>query len=237
MEMRLDKYLSNMGVGSRREVRLKIQRGKARVNDEVIRLIDYKVKPEEDTITFYGEMVTYSEYIYLMLNKPSGCITATEDLVEKTVLDLIKHGRKKTLFPVGRLDKDTEGLLILTNDGKLAHKLLAPKSHVAKVYYAKIEGCVTLDDIKIFKLGIWLDDRYKTLPAKLNIISAGDISEIEVTIYEGKFHQIKRMFEAVGKKVIYLKRLEMGGLKLDEELKPGDYKELMEADINRLKKG
>lgn len=165
-----------------------------------------------------------------MLHKPAGVISATEDSKEKTVLDLIETKKRKDLFPVGRLDKDTEGLLLITNDGELAHRLLSPKKHVEKVYYAKIQGIVTEEDILAFAEGVDIQEAQLTRPALLKILKAGDISEILLTICEGKFHQVKRMFEAVGKQVLYLKRLEMGPLKLDDTLKPGEYRELTEKE-------
>jgi 16S rRNA pseudouridine516 synthase len=232
--MRLDKYLSNMGVGTRSEVKKIIQYGKITVNGEIIKAIDYKVDETKDHITAYNKVIGYNEFVYIMLNKPAGYITATEDSKEKTVLDLIKHKRKKDLFPVGRLDKDTEGLLILTNDGQLSHQLLSPKKHVPKTYYAKIEGCVSLADVKAFKKGVTLDDGYVTMPAHMEIIGAGQMSEIHLTIHEGKFHQVKRMFEAVGKEVVYLKRIQMGQLKLDEHLDLGRYRELNEDEVQLL---
>jgi 16S rRNA pseudouridine516 synthase len=171
-----------------------------------------------------------------MMNKPKGVISATEDDYDKTVVDLLSDEMK--IFepaPVGRLDKDTEGLLLITNDGELNHLLLSPRRHVPKKYYAKIEGIVVDEDKIKFKEGVVLDDGYRTMPAELNIINSNVESEIEVILHEGKFHQVKRMFEAVGKKVIYLKRLEMGTLKLDENLKTGEYRELSEEELRELK--
>ena len=166
-----------------------------------------------------------------MLHKPAGVVSATEDNREKTVLDLVRpEDRKNGLFPVGRLDKDTEGLLLLTDDGELAHRLLSPKKHVDKTYYAKIDGQVTEEHVKQFREGLDIGDEKKTLPAVLTILLSGPVSEIEVTIHEGRFHQIKRMFEAVGCKVTYLKRLSMGSLVLDETLPPEEYRPLTEAE-------
>jgi 16S rRNA pseudouridine516 synthase len=170
-----------------------------------------------------------------MLNKPAGVVSATIDNVSKTVIELITDKQGKDLFPVGRLDKDTEGFLLLTNDGELAHQLLSPKKHVDKVYYARVKGRVTSEDQKAFLTGVAIETDYTTLPAKLTILSSGDISEIELTIQEGKFHQVKRMFEAVGKEVIFLKRLSMGGLTLDPTLSPGQYRSLREEEIIYLK--
>ena len=179
--------------------------------------------------------VTYKEFIYLMLNKPDGYISATFDKRDPIVLDLIdKEDLVFEPFPVGRLDKDTEGLLVLTNDGQLAHRVLSPKKHVPKTYYAKIEGVVTEDDIKAFAKGVTLDDGYETMPAELVILKSDEISEIELTIHEGKFHQVKRMFESVDKKVIYLKRLSMGKLQLDKNLALGEYRELTDEEIKMI---
>lgn len=233
-QMRLDKYLADMGIGSRSEIKLWIRKGRVKVNDIVVKTPESKVSMN-DTIYFDESKVAYQNFVYYMLHKPAGVVSATRDNFSQTVLDLITDKQRKDLFPVGRLDKDTEGLLIITNDGELAHKLLSPKKHVDKVYYAKVKGEVTSEDQKAFLEGVMIEEDYRTLPAKLTILQSGDISEIELTIQEGKFHQVKRMFEAVGKEVIYLKRLSMGSLKLDENLKPGEYRELTEDEVNQLK--
>ena len=173
--------------------------------------------------------------MYIMLNKPGGYISATYDKFDPIVLDLIDPSYLVfEPFPVGRLDKDTEGLLVLTNDGQLSHRVLSPKKHVPKTYYAKVEGVVTNDDILLFEDGVVLDDGYKTMPSQLKILKSDEISEIELTIHEGKFHQVKRMFESVGKKVVYLKRLSMGNLKLDESLALGEYRELTIDEIKQM---
>ena len=216
-KQRIDKILSNLGYGSRSELKKFCKNGLVKVNGKVINNPGVQVDVENDEIIFDGEKVTYKEFIYLMLNKPDGYISATFDKRDPIVLDLIdKEDLVFEPFPVGRLDKDTEGLLVLTNDGQLAHRVLSPKKHVPKTYYAKIEGIVTEEDIKAFAEGVTLDDGYETMPAELIILKSDEISEIELTIHEGKFHQVKRMFESVDKKVIYLKRLSMGKLKLDE---------------------
>ncbi|WP_235666988.1 16S rRNA pseudouridine(516) synthase, partial [Clostridioides difficile] len=169
------------------------------------------------------------------MNKPDGYISATTDKYDPTVLDLIDLSYLAfEPFPVGRLDKDTEGLLVLTNDGKLSHRVLSPKKHVPKTYYAKIDGVVTEEDVEAFLEGVVLDDGYKTMPSQLNILKSDDESEIELTIHEGKFHQVKRMFESVGKKVVYLKRLSMGNLKLDESLELGEYRELTDEEVKLI---
>jgi 16S rRNA pseudouridine516 synthase len=233
---RLDKVLANMGYGTRKEVKALAKKGKVTVNGLKVKDSSIHIDTEKDEIVVSGERLVYREFIYLMLNKPQGYISATEDDRDKTVIDLLYY--EEQIFepaPVGRLDKDTEGLLLLTNDGELNHKLLSPRSHVPKKYFAHIEGAVTSKDVKKFAKGVTLEDGYKTMPAELTILKEADISEIEIVIYEGKFHQIKRMFEAVGKKVIYLKRTEMGTLKLDENLALGEYRELTEDELNSLR--
>ncbi|KXZ39168.1 16S rRNA pseudouridine516 synthase [Alkalithermobacter thermoalcaliphilus JW-YL-7 = DSM 7308] len=232
---RLDKVLSNLGYGTRTEIKKYLKYGIVTVNGEIIKNASTHIDPENDEIIFDGEKVNYRKYIYIMLNKPKGYISATYDDVEKTVIDIIDpEYRIFNPFPVGRLDKDTEGLLVLTNDGQLSHRILSPKRHVPKVYYAHIQGVVTEDDVKAFSEGVVLDDGYKTMPSHLKILKSNDISEIEVKIYEGKYHQVKRMFESVGKKVIYLKRISMGKLKLDENLALGEYRELTEEEVKLL---
>ena len=231
-KQRIDKVLSNLGYGSRSELKKICKNGLVKVNGKVINNPGVQVDVENDEIIFNGEKVTYKEFIYLMLNKPDGYISATFDKRDPIVLDLIdKEDLVFEPFPVGRLDKDTEGLLVLTNDGQLAHRVLSPKKHVPKTYYAKIEGVVTEDDIKAFAKGVTLDDGYETMPAELVILKSDEISEIELTIHEGKFHQVKRMFESVDKKVIYLKRLSMGKLQLDKNLALGEYRELTDEEI------
>lgn len=233
--MRLDKYLANMGIGTRSEVKGYIKKGRVTVNEERAKGPEQKVKETEDQIAFDGQLVSFCDMQYIMMHKPAGVVTATEDKREKTVLDLLESPIKKQLFPVGRLDKDTEGLLLITNDGPLAHELLSPKKHVQKMYYAKIAGMVTEEDVKAFLEGLDLGD-FTTMPAKLEILTSGEESEIQVTICEGKFHQVKRMFEKVGKKVLYLKRISMGTLYLDEHLAAGEYRALTEEEIAQLKK-
>lgn len=230
--MRLDKLLVNMGFGSRKDVKALLKKKTITVNDSIIRDGSAHVDPELDIIKLGEESLHYQKYIYIMLNKPPGYISATVDKREKTVIDLLGQDLNHFVaFPVGRLDKDTEGLLLITNDGKLAHQLVSPKKNVEKTYYARIDGKVTESDIEKFHHGVTLEDRYKTKPAKLAILNSGSISEIEVTITEGKYHQVKRMFEAVDKKVIYLKRIRMGNLCLDETLKLGKYRVLTEQEL------
>lgn len=236
--MRLDKYLAEMGVGTRQEVKKQIRQGKAAVNGTVVKAADTKIDETSDEVTISGRNISYVSYEYYMLNKPAGVVSATEDRRDTTVIDLIKEKKRKDLFPVGRLDKDTEGLLLITNDGNLAHRLLAPKKHVDKVYYAKIDGMVTEEDVKRFAEGIDIgaEEEEMTRPAKLDIMKSAEESEIRLTIHEGKFHQVKRMFLAVGKEVTYLKRERMGTLCLDENLKPGEYRLLTEEEIENVRK-
>lgn len=230
--MRLDKLLSNMGVGSRKEVKALLKKKQVTVNGVVSKDSGEKIAPNKDEIAVNGEIIRYQQYIYLMMNKAPGYISATTDKREKTVIDLlgedVQHFKP---FPVGRLDKDTEGLLLLTNDGELAHELVSPKKDIGKTYFARINGKVTVDDIAVFREGVVLEDGYEAKPGELTILQSDAISEIELTITEGKFHQVKRMFEAVGKRVIYLKRLRMGELQLDPDLKLGAYRPLTESEL------
>lgn len=233
--MRLDKLLANMGYGSRKEVKLLLKQKAVTVDGVTVKDSAMHVNPEKQNVSVFGERVEYVEFIYLMMNKPPGVISATEDRHDQTVIDLLDPEYQHfEPFPVGRLDKDTEGLLLITNDGNLAHNLLSPKKHVPKWYYAKIDGVVTEADIEAFAQGVTLEDGYHTKPGELKILVSGEQSEIELMIQEGKFHQVKRMFEAVGKKVTYLKRQSMGTLKLDEELALGEYRELTEQELDLL---
>lgn len=233
--LRLDKYLASSGIASRSICKQYLKQGRIRVNGEQETKGERKIIPSVDAVTVDGKLVLFENFVYYMMNKPKGVISATEDKREKTVLDLMKT-KKTDIFPVGRLDKDTEGLLFLTNDGQLAHQLLSPKKKVPKTYYAKIKGKVTEEDKKRFAEGISFTD-FTAMPAVLQILSVEEgQSEIIVTIYEGKFHQVKRMFEAVGKQVIYLKRLSMGSLQLDKSLKLGEYRPLTKKELKQLQK-
>lgn len=235
-KMRLDKVLGNMGYGSRKDLKRIIKHGVVKVDGKIIKKSSTQVNPYGSVIEINGEKVEYREYVYIMMNKPQDVISATYDNNHKTVIDLLDEKYLPfDLFPMGRLDIDTEGLLILTNDGKLAHEILSPKKHISKTYYANIKGNVNYEDIEAFKKGIVLEDGYKTLPAKLNILESGEKSSIELTIYEGKYHQVKRMFEARNKKVTYLKRIAMGKLKLDKKLDLGEYRELADKELDMLK--
>ena len=232
--IRLDKYLADMGIGTRTEVKKLVRQGKIQVDGVTVKSPELKIDLEKNQITVNGQSVAYETFEYYMLNKPAGVISATTDAKDKTVIDLIETKKRKDLFPVGRLDKDTEGLLLITNDGELAHRLLSPKKHVDKVYYAKVEGVVNEADIIAFREGVSLGNEEWAKPAELEILISDEISEIRLTIQEGKFHQVKRMFEAVDKKVIYLKRLSMGSLVLDETLELGEYRKLTKEELEAL---
>lgn len=238
-EMRLDKYLADMGKGSRSQIKEAARKGRIQINGVITKKPDTKVNVKTDTIVFDGAVVSYVTMEYYMLNKPQGVVSATEDNKYQTVIDLIDGKNRKDLFPVGRLDIDTEGLLLITNDGPLAHRLLAPKKHVDKIYYTVCEGSVPDSAIPEFADGILLPDGLKCLPASLEILGRKEedgkrISEVKLTIREGKFHQVKRMMEAVGCPVIFLKRLTMGPLTLDESLKPGEYRSLTAEELELL---
>lgn len=233
--MRLDKLLANIGYGSRKDVKNMLKQKKVSVNHSITKDGNMHVDPSTDVIQVGENTVHYQKYIYLMMNKPPEVVSATKDEREKTVIDLLPSNLQLfNPFPVGRLDKDTEGLLLLTNNGELGHRLTSPRKHITKVYYAKVDGYVTTEDIERFAEGLTLDDGYQTKAAKLRILAAGDSSEIEIDITEGKYHQVKRMFAAVDKKVTYLKRLKMGELTLDPDLKKGQYRELTEEEVTSI---
>ena len=234
---RLDKVISNLGYGSRKEVKALCKKGFVEVDGVIVKDSSVSIDPEKSIISINGKELRYRKYIYLMMNKPDGVISATYDNREETVIDLLEVEHQVfEPFPVGRLDKDTVGLLLLTNDGELNHRLISPKWHVDKVYFAKIDKKVTEEDAEAFKKGIKLDDGFVCKEGKLEILSASDEgSEVRVTIQEGKYHQVKRMFEALDKKVVYLQRIEFGGLILDEELEEGEYRELTEEELSILK--
>ena len=234
-EIRLDKYLADAGSGTRSEVKQAIRKGRIFVNGQPEKRPERKVVPDEDEVFMDGKRVSYEKYVYFMLNKPQGVVSATEDVHDRTVIDLLEQKDQKGVFPVGRLDKDTEGLLLLTNDGELAHRLLSPKKHVPKCYYAQVDGLVTEEDKKRIAKGIQISEDFTALPGTLEILgAANEGSEILLTIYEGKFHQVKRMMKACGKEVLYLKRLKMGGLILDEGLKPGQYRSLSTEELKEI---
>ena len=230
--MRLDKFLCENGCGTRSQVKQLVKQGRVCVNGIPCKAAEQKIEENSDVVSVDGRELSYTKFVYYMFHKPAGCVSATKDNHDKTVLDFIKKDDYKAdLFPVGRLDKDTEGLLLITNDGGLAHRLLSPKKHVPKTYYAKIKAPLSAENIKSLEEGLDIGEEKKTLPAKVEIIKE---QEILLTISEGKFHQVKRMLLAVGNEVLYLKRLSMGSLKLDENLKAGEYRALTGEEIDRL---
>nr|WP_288976936.1 pseudouridine synthase [uncultured Blautia sp.] len=233
-KMRLDKYLADMGLGTRSEVKKFLKGGQVTVNGGTVTKPEFKVDPDTDEILASGEKVAYEDFEYYMLNKPQGVVSATEDSREKTVLDCIVSKKRKDLFPVGRLDKDTEGLLLITNDGALAHRLLSPKKHVDKTYFVRLRENLSQEDSRKLCEGVDIGEVNLTMPADITGFVPGD-RQCCITIREGKFHQVKRMFASVGNEVVYLKRLSMGPLILDEGLKPGQYRKLSAKEIERLK--
>lgn len=235
MRMRLDKLLANMGYGSRKEVNSIVRAGHVKVNGEIVKLGKTHIHPIKQEITIYGEKVLYKPFIYLMMNKPNGVISATEDQVHPTVIDLLHHEHAAyNPFPIGRLDIDTTGLLLLTNDGKLSHALTSPRREVPKTYEATVFGKVDKNDIDLFREGITLQDGYTTKPAELVVKKSDNISQVELSITEGKYHQVKRMFGAVGKRVRTLRRTKIGKLSLDQTLTEGNYRELTEEEFSLL---
>ena len=229
--MRLDKFLANSGIGSRKEVKELIKQGLVFVNDERIKNSDKNIDEIKDIIKIRDKCIEYRKYVYIMLNKPQNVISATEDNKHKTVIDLIKGYDTYNIFPVGRLDIDTEGLLLLTNDGKLSHNLLSPKKHVEKEYFVKLKENINDIDINKVENNIELEDGYICKKAKIKRISK---NELNISITEGKFHQVKRMFKAVGNEVIFLKRVRMANILLDKNLKSGEYRELTEDELKGL---
>lgn len=232
--MRLDKYLSEMNVAPRSVLKQMIRKGQVLVNGVPVKKPETKVEPGKDEVIAEGTVIPYYEMEYYLLHKPGGVVTATRDNREKTVMDLLPQIRRTDLSPVGRLDKDTEGLLLITNDGVLSHRLLSPKKHVDKTYYADIDGMVTAEMIRHFQEGVDIGDDTLTAPAVLEILESGEASRIRITITEGRYHQIKRMFEAEGMKVTYLKRESMGPLTLGDDLPIGECRHLTEDEIRRI---
>ena len=234
-ESRLDKFLADMGRGTRSQIREMAKKGRISINGQPVKKTDLKVDPERDAVAVDGQPVAYVTHEYYMLHKPAGVVTATEDNLHRTVMDLLETARKD-LFPVGRLDIDTEGLLLITNDGELAHQLLSPKKHVDKVYFARVAGALPEDAAQRMAEGMTLRDGTPVLPAELAIDGTdGNETLVRLTIREGKFHQVKRMFEALGCRVTYLKRLSMGPLALDPELPCGAARPLTEQEIQAVK--
>lgn len=233
--MRIDKMLANSGVGSRKEVKTILKKGLVTVNGKIVKDAATQIDNEKDEVLVEGEKITYREFVYIMMYKPVGVLSATEDLRDTTAIDLL-NGEYECfdVAPAGRLDKDSEGLLFLTNNGGLIHSVISPKKHVNKLYEVYVDGFLTEEDVEAFANGIELDDGYLTLPGKLEIIEAGEESKAYVTIREGKFRQIRRMMASLGKEVYFLKRLAIGPLKLDEKLSPGEFRELEEAELIEL---
>ena len=232
MNMRLDKFLAEMGAGTRSQVKEMIRRGRVEVDGRKASKPEEKIDPQQASVCLDGRPVAYAAFEYYMLNKPQGVVSATEDKRYPAATDLIASALRRDLFPVGRLDLDTEGLLLLTNDGALAHDLLSPRKHVDKVYYARIQGSLPSDAAQRAEQGLVLEDGTKTMPALLQVLSP---EEIRLTIREGKFHQVKRMVQVLGCKVVYLKRLSMGPLNLDPSLEPGQYRPLTQEEVAMLK--
>ena len=238
--MRLDKFLANSGIGTRKEVKEILKNKKISVNDAFVKDGKIQIDEEKDIVKYEDNIIYYKPFVYIMMNKPAGVISATEDNHHKTVIDLLNNEyRTYDIFPVGRLDIDTEGLLLLTNDGVLSHNLLSPKKHVDKKYYVKIAKPLSENDVKTLENGIKLEENFVTKKAKIEVISKDSHengnNQVYITISEGKFHQVKRMFKAVNNEVLYLKRVKIGNLSLDENLKLGEYRELTEEELDGLK--
>lgn len=234
--MRLDKFLVQMSFGTRKEVKSLIKQGCVSVNQSCLDIKpEQKVDTGRDEIRVCGKTVEFVEFEYFMLNKPQGYVSATKDGLHPTVLELIPGKRRRDLFPAGRLDIDTEGLLLVTNDGKLANHLLSPRHHVTKTYFVRVDGLVLEEDVALFAGGMDIGDEMPTKPAHMEILKAGEVSEVMVGITEGRYHQIKRMFAVIHKPVLYLKRMAVGSLVLDESLKPGAYRSLTKEEVRQLK--
>ncbi len=226
--MRLDKLFSELGILSRSEIKKELKNGKISVNDVPVKSADYRISPEHDRLCYNGTPVVYEEFVYYILNKPAGVISATEDRQCPTAMSLVPD-RRKDLSLVGRLDKDTTGILLVTNDGQFLHELMSPKKHVSKTYYARIKGRVTEKEVLLFRQGLDIHDEKPTLPSELKILLSDEVSKIELTIYEGRYHQVKRMFESVGMEVLTLERLRIGGLALDPDHFPGICKKVSKS--------
>lgn len=229
--MRLDKFLCEMNIGSRSQVKSYVKQGLVTINGVVSKDADTRINEFQDIVTYKGMPLKYQQYHYYMLNKPQGVVSATQDNVSRTVLELLPAELRKGLFPVGRLDKDTEGLLLLTDDGELTHRLLSPTKHVDKTYLVQISAPLSEEECKALEAGVDIGESALTRPARVEVISD---REILLTIHEGKFHQVKRMLKAVGNEVTALKRVSFGGLKLDETLNSGEYRELTDLEVQLL---
>lgn len=233
--IRLDKLLADAGYGTRSEVKALLRKGRVTVDGDTVKRPEQKVDPGKASVCVDGSPVLWRKYTCYMFHKPAGCVTATRDAKEQTVMDFFRIPKKEDFFPVGRLDRDTEGLLLVTNDGALAHELLSPAKHVDKTYFARVKGVLKKEHIQAFGDGLPIGDEKNALPAVLKILSSAEISEAEVTVQEGRYHQVKRMFAAVGCEVVYLKRISMGGLALDPDLPKGAYRMLDDAEMERLR--
>ncbi len=230
--MRLDRYLCELNIGSRSQVREFVRKGLVSVNGQVVRSADQKIAEQKDQVAFQGKTLTYQRYVYYMLNKPRGVVSATQDNTAGTVVELLAPEGRKDLFPMGRLDKDTEGLLILTNDGELTHRLLSPKRHVDKTYEVTVVHALSAEDIQRLEQGVDIGEDRLTLPAKVDAVSE---NILHLTIQEGKYHQVKRMLQAVGNQVTALKRIRFGGVDLDDGLEAGEYRPLTSQEEERLR--
>ena len=230
--VRLDKFLCDMELGTRSEVKIFLKKGFVTVDGVTQKTPDFKIDPDTHEIAFQGKVLCYQEFYYYMLHKPAGVITATEDKVQKTVMSFLGEDARKDMFPVGRLDKDTEGLLLITNDGELSHALLSPRKHVPKTYFVEVPQKLDLGQIEALEQGVDIGDDKKTLRAMVEIL---DDTHIHLTICEGRYHQVKRMLQAVGSEVLYLKRVTFGALVLDETLEKGSYRALTEEEITALR--
>lgn len=231
--IRLDKFLAQMNIGTRSEVKNAVRKGKVTVNGKVCKNAEEKIEESTDKVCYENREIVYEKYVYYMLNKPAGVVSATKDNVDKTVMDLFSDISGKDLFPVGRLDKDTEGLLLITNDGELAHNLLSPKKHISKTYRVRTRDILAKEQLEALERGVDIGEDTITLPAEAEQIEE---KELFLTIYEGKFHQVKRMLKAVGNEVIYLERIKMGQLSLDETLPRGEFRKLTTDEVLLLKK-
>lgn len=230
-QIRLDKYLADSGIGTRSQVKQYIRKGMVAVNGTTVTSGDQKIHSESDIVLFQGKVIAREDYVYYMLHKPAGYVSATSDNISPTVISLIQDTTHSDLFPVGRLDKDTEGLLLITNDGELAHRLLSPKKHVDKTYYVEVDSVIPETAYETFANGMDIGEDKLTLPAKLELLSP---QSAHLTIQEGKFHQVKRMFHGIGCEVTYLKRIQMGNLVLDSDLPPGAYRSLTAQELDTL---
>lgn len=234
-QMRLDKFFSSQELLSRKEIKPYIKKGLIKVNGSPAKSPDQRIDAGSDVITLNGETIEYKPYIYIMLNKPQGVVSATDDKINRTVLDLVPDELMRTgLFPAGRLDKDTEGFVLLTNDGNFAHEILSPKHHIEKAYIVKLDGNLSDSDKKKIENGITLADGTLCQKAKINLLENGEKSTVEIIICEGKYHQIKRMFGVVGLGVDYLKRTRMGGVILDPNLPLGECREMLHKEVQEI---